>query len=189
MKSKKFDISKLEKLNHPGRLIDIDPQHIWEFIGAENALMIVDIGAGTGLFSREFARLAPQSQIIALDISPIMIDWMNQHVCPELPNIKTMLMEESKTSLADKSIDIAIMINLHHELLDEMELLRECYRILKPGGKIAVSDWKKEETPKGPPMEIRYHPEEVVKQLIQSGFEKTKISNSLINNWLVVAEK
>lgn len=189
MSNHKFDVSKLEKLNHPGRLVEINPEHIWEFIGVKNAKTIADIGAGTGLFAKAFSQLSPNSKIIALDLSPIMIDWMNAHICPEFPNITTLLMTESETPLAEQSVDVAMMINLHHELKDEMAMLQECYRILKAGGKIAISDWKKTETPKGPPMEIRSEPEEIVAQLLKSGFVNPRIFNSLINNWLVVAEK
>ncbi len=189
MDAKKFDITKLEKLNHPGRLIDINTQIIWEFIDFRNPQTIADIGAGTGIFAKEFANLSPTSNIIALDISTTMLDWMNQNVCPDYPTITTQLMKESETMLADNSVDVIIMINLHHELLNEDELLKECYRILKSGGKIAICDWKKQETPKGPPMEIRLHPEEVCEQLQQTKFINPKTSNSLINNWLVVATK
>lgn len=189
MESKKFDITKLEKLNHPGRIIDINPTYIWEFIDIQSPQTVADIGAGTGIFAKEFAKLSPSSNIIALDISSTMIDWMNKNICPDFPNITTMLMKESETPLSDNSVDIVIMINLHHELLDEQTLLHESYRILKTGGKIAICDWKKEETPKGPPMEIRLRPEEVAQQLEISKFNSPKISNELINNWLVVAGK
>ncbi len=189
MESKKFDITKLEKLNHPGRIIDINPSYIWEFIDIHNPQTVADIGAGTGIFAKEFAKLSPSSNIIALDISSTMIDWMNNNVCKDFPMISTMMMKESETPLADNSVDLVIMINLHHELLDEMKLIHESYRILKSGGKIAICDWKKKETPKGPPMEIRLQPEEVTKQLEIANFIDSKISNELINNWLVVAVK
>ena len=187
--SNKFDITKLEKLNHPGRLEDINPEYIWTSIEAKNRKTIADIGAGTGLFDKEFSRLSPESKIIALDISPTMIEWMNANVIPSFPNINTMLMAESQIPLADASVDVAIMINLHHELSDEIALLKECYRILASGGKIAICDWKKKETPKGPPLEIRFEPEEVKAQLISVGFKNIRIFDELKNNWLVTGQK
>lgn len=189
MDNKKFDITKLEKLNHPGRLEDINAEYIWTSIGAENAGIIADIGAGTGLFDKEFSRLSPQSKIIALDISPVMIEWMNEHVVPSFPNISTLQMAEHQIPLEAASVDVAIMINLHHELLDEMSMLKECYRILASGGKIAICDWRKKQTPKGPPLEIRYEPEEVKSQLAASGFRNISIFEGLVNNWLVVGQK
>jgi len=189
MSNHKFDVSKLEKLNHPGRLEDINPEYIWTSIGAEKAGTIADIGAGTGLFDKEFSRLSPQSKIIALDVSPTMIEWMNENVIPSFPNISTLLMSESQIPLADDSVDVVVMINLHHELSDEMAILKECYRILTSGGKIAICDWKKKETPKGPPLEIRFEPEEIENQLKTAGYKNIAIFDGLINNWLVVGQK
>lgn len=189
MIDKKFDITKLEKLNHPGRIVDIDPTFIWNKIGLPNAAIIADIGAGTGIFSKEFSKLWPKSKILALDISPIMISWMNENICPYFPSISTMLMKESETPLDDNSVDVVIMINLHHELHDEVAMIKECRRVLKKGGKIAISDWKKQETPKGPPLDIRFDSSEVAEQLANCNFEKIKTFNSQINNWLVVGTK
>ena len=189
MSDKKFDITKLDKLNHPERLEDINPKYIWASIGAKNVKTIADIGAGTGLFDKEFSRLSPESKIIALDVSSTMIEWMDANVIPSFPNISTLLMAERQIPLADASADVAIMINLHHELLDEMSILKECYRILASGGKIAICDWKKKETPKGPPLEIRFEPEDIETQLISVGFKNIRIFDELKNNWLVVGQK
>jgi ubiquinone/menaquinone biosynthesis C-methylase UbiE len=54
-------------------------------------------------------------------------------------------------------------------------MIKESYRILKPGGKIFIVDWKKENMTQGPPTEIRYFPENVMKQLQQSKFSNTLI--------------
>ena len=105
------------------------------------------------------------------------------------PNGNTLLMAESQIPLADASVDIAIMINLHHELSDEMTLLKECYRISASGGKVPICDWKKKETPKGPPLEIRFEPEEVEAQLIPVGFKNIRIFDELKNNRLVTGQK
>lgn len=189
MKDIKFDIRKLEKLNHPERITDINPSFIWEKIALKNPEIIADIGAGTGLFAKEFSKLSPQSKILALDISTTMIDWMNTNICHEFSQITTQKMEETMIYQANESVDVVIMINLHHELHDSMAMIKECNRILKPEGKIAICDWKKMETPKGPPLEIRYTPEEVESELTNNGFSNIQIFDELKNNWLVIAVK
>jgi len=47
------------------------------------------------------------------------------------------------------------MINLYHELEDPLKMLEESRRLLKKGGKLMIIDWKKGETPEGPPLELR----------------------------------
>jgi len=62
-------------------------------------------------------------------------------------------------------------------------------RLLKPKGKIAISDWKKKKTKYGPPIELRYKPNEVKKQLLETGFGNINIDTGFQNNFLIIAEK
>lgn len=189
MTEKKFDPKKLKKLNNPGRLIDVPPAFIWEQLNIPNAKLLLDIGAGTGLFSSAFAKIAPQCAIMALDISEVMLDWMNENICPTHPTITTMLMKEHQVSLDDCTADIVIMINLHHEIENPKLLVNECYRLLKSGGKIAISDWRKEDIEKGPSVEIRVDAKVAAAELEEVGFKNVRIFDDFKYNWLIVAEK
>ena len=62
------------------------------------------------------------------------------------------------------------MVNLHHELEDREAIVGECFRLLKPGGTVMVVDWKKGETPMGPPQSIRVTEEEIIADLEEAGF-------------------
>ena len=46
MNKKKFDPKKLQKLNHPGRLLDIPPDKVWDKLNLKHPGVFVDIGAG-----------------------------------------------------------------------------------------------------------------------------------------------
>jgi ubiquinone/menaquinone biosynthesis C-methylase UbiE len=189
MVEKKFDPKKLDKLNNPGRLIDIPVSFIWDKINKPETSTLLDIGAGTGLFSCAFAEIAPECTIIALDISEIMIEWMNINIIPAHPNIETMLMEEHRVLLNNEAADVVIMINLHHEIDNPEQMVAECFRLLKKGGKIAICDWRKEDIPKGPPIEIRISSLEVATQLKKVGFTNIQTFDTFKYNWLIVAEK
>jgi ubiquinone/menaquinone biosynthesis C-methylase UbiE len=62
------------------------------------------------------------------------------------------------------------MINLHHELEQPQKILDEARRLLTKGGKLLIIDWKKEETPEGPPIEIRVTEETIESQMLSAGF-------------------
>ena len=143
MSGHKFDVKKLEKLNNPKRLDMIELGKIVNELQLSSKSVLVDIGAGTGIFSEKLLDLVPDSQCYALDISKEMIEWINQNRVPKLKSgLKTKLMDENNIPLEDNMADLAFMITVHHELEDSKTLLKEIKRVLKEDGKVLICDWK-----------------------------------------------
>lgn len=189
MTDKKFNPQKLDKLNNPERLKEFPADFIIQQTSLNNPKVIMDIGAGTALFSKSFAQKYSDCSVYACDISDIMIDWMKENIVHQYQNIIPVKMDENKTPLEDGIADFLFMVNLHHELDSPEKMLNECYRLLKPEGKIAISDWRKEETGHGPSLDIRYEPSQIIDQLNNIGFQKIKIFKEFPNNFLVIAQK
>lgn len=187
--SKKFNPDKLDKLNNPERLIHTSPDYILEKLKLGDCRTIVDIGAGTGLFSKAFLSLTGAEKVYAADISPVMIDWMNDNLSVDNGEIIPLLMDEAKVSLENETVDLVLMLNLYHELEQPDSILKEAARILRSGGKICIVDWKKEETPFGPPPAIRVSGENISKDLVKTGFSSVKIDGGLKYHSLVWGEK
>ncbi len=189
MIEKRFDPRKLDKLNNPNRFKTLPPDYIIEKAAIDNPEVIIDLGAGTGFYSKPFAKTHKHCKVYACDISDVMIDWIKKNISPEYSNIIPLKMEDNDVPLNSNIADFLFMINLHHELDRPDKMLNECYRLLKTKGKIAISDWKKEKTEQGPPSEIRYNPSKIKEQLIVSGFENIEIYSELTDNYLIIAEK
>lgn len=186
---KKFNPKKLEILNNPQRFKSIPPDYIWEKLNIPDCKVIVDIGAGTGLFSKAFSELMNNGKVYAADISDVMVNWMKDNLSDNQTNVFPMLMDENKISLDDKSADLVLMIALHHELDNPEASLVESKRILKSGGKVCIIDWKKKEMPMGPPFEIRCTEEDISRQLKSTGFKNILIDGSLEMFSFLWAEK
>ncbi|PLY05540.1 MAG: class I SAM-dependent methyltransferase [Desulfuromonas sp.] len=189
MDTKKFNPKKLAKLNDPQRLIDISPEFIASKLSLQAPDILVDIGAGTALFSVAFHERCKAETTYACDLSVSMIDWMTENISPQHPDIIPVKTEESAIPLADSLANLTFMINLHHELDDPTAVLNEAHRLLKPGGEIFIVDWKKEEMPQGPPVEIRFLPEQVESQLENAGFSAIRSFNDLPKDFLVIGVK
>lgn len=172
----KFDPSELEKLNDPGRFESLPPEVIWRASGAKDPRTIVEIGAGTGMFSAAFARLAPHATVYAVDVEPVMIDWMRRER-PEVAagRVVPVLSEERHVPLADAIAELVVMINLHHELADPAAIYSEAHRLLVSGGRVVVVDWARRETPKGPPLAVRATPAVLRRHLEESGFTEVAV--------------
>ncbi len=189
MSEKKFDPKKLEKLNNPQRLKDIPPDYVWEKLSMEKADVLVEIGAGTAFFSIAFLQHANHSKIYACDMSEIMINWVKENVVQKFPNIIPLKTEEHSIPLDDEIADLVFMINLHHELDNPILTIKEAYRILKPSGNIFIVDWKKKNMAEGPPTQIKYLPEQVKEQLVNSEFIHVNIFSELEKHFLLVGQK
>ena len=183
----KFDPKQVEKLNNPGRLEIQNPDLIWDTLALNDPKVLVDVGAGTGFFAMPFADKIPEGIVYACDTSEVMLDWMKDNL-PEkyqdrIIRIKT---EENTIDLADGVADLVYMMLLHHELENPLLLLQEAKRLLKPGGKLMIVDWKKEVMPFGPPLEYRVDTDTIESHMQQAGFRDIVRHDSLpLNSFLV----
>lgn len=187
MTEQKFDTKKLDKLNNPERLKTINPKIIWETLNIQNAEVLIDIGAGTGFFAKEFINNLNSGKIYACDSSDIMVDWMRENINNE--NIIPTKCFESSINLPDNIADLVYMINVHHELLEPEKLLNESYRLLKQDGKIAIIDWKAEEMQDGPLLKLRIPAEKIVEQLKNTGFKNIENSDKLSLQSFIIGQK
>ncbi len=189
MEQKRFDPAKLDRLNAPERIRNFPVLEIMEILKLNDPQIVIDLGAGTAFYSIPIAEKFKDCKVIATDISDIMIDWMKEQIVPQFPNIHTLKMEDYRLDIPDQTADFLFMVNLHHEL-DSPELtLQESYRVIKNGGYIAISDWRKEPSEKGPSFELRYETEKVIDQLISNGFQLVSCQTDYPDNFVIIGKK
>lgn len=189
MSNKRFNPAKLEKLNNPDRVKELPIDFLSHKAGLENPKVIIDLGAGTGLFSKALAEFHKTSTVYAFDVSPVMVDWMKENVAPDFDRVVPRLMDDASIDMDDEVADFLLMVNLHHEIDNPINTIAESYRLIKRGGSIAISDWRKEEMEKGPSFDIRVSPDEIKSQLEDVGFTEVQIFDQFRFNYLVVARK
>ena len=108
--------------------------------------IVADIGAGSGFFSRRIARLIPEGEVIAVDIQPEMLAILEANASAEnISNIRTILASETSPNLASNSIDLAIMVDVYHELMWPREVLLNIKAALKPGGRVILLEYRAED--------------------------------------------
>jgi ubiquinone/menaquinone biosynthesis C-methylase UbiE len=190
VEEKKFDPAKLHKLNDPRRLEYLNPGLIWETLALYDPHVLVDIGAGTGFFAALFAKKMTGGRVYACDISDVMIGWMKDNLLPGTGDaVIPVKMEERSVPLPDGMADLVYMINLHHELEEPEKVISEAHRIMNKGGILAIIDWKKEETPEGPPLSIRVSEEDIRRQVSAGGFSNIAAHRILRFHSFVTGEK
>jgi ubiquinone/menaquinone biosynthesis C-methylase UbiE len=68
-------------------------------------------------------------------------------------------------------------------------VIKESLRLLKDGGKLMIIDWKKEETPEGPPLAIRVTEKTIERQMLACGFTKIEKHAVLPYHNFLIGEK
>lgn len=189
MTSKRFDVKKLAKLNNPQRLKDVPIDFLIDKVQPTDTGTMVDIGAGTAFFSIAFLEKVECETLYCCDVSETMIEWMEENAVPANSALRPVKTEGNSIPLDDTLVGMAFMINLYHELDDHHEMLAETYRVLKPGGKVLIVDWKKEEMADGPPLTIRHRTESVEEDLEMTGFSAIGSSEQLGKHFVVWGTK
>lgn len=186
----KFDVKNLERLRDPERLRYLNPDKIWSVIGRGEVRTVVDLGSGIGFFAIPFSRRIPEGRVYGCDLSEEMVGHLEMAIEAEgAPNVIPVKTGEVRVPLDDDIADLVFMVNLHHEFDEPEASLRECRRLLRPGGRVAVIDWKPEETPSGPPLHVRAAPETVMAQLRDAGFEGVEAHALLPYHYVITSLK
>ncbi len=134
---------------------------------------VVEFGCGYGTFT--VAAAARTSGIIfALDLDPAMIEFTRDRAQQAgRPNVRLERRDfvAEGTGLADHCVGYAMLFNiLHAEKPDA--LLREAWRVLRPGGRLGIMHWNYDPTtPRGPSLSIRPRPEQCRAWAEAAGFQ------------------
>ena len=107
--------------------------------------IVADIGAGTGYFSFRIAALVPQGQVLAVDVQPEMIEILNLlKTEKKMANVEPILGSEQSPNLSPNSIDVALLVDVYHELAYPQEMMRAIVTALKPGGRVVLLEYRGE---------------------------------------------
>jgi FkbM family methyltransferase len=110
-------------------------------------MVVADIGAGTGYLSRRMARqVAPAGRVLAVDAQPQMVAMLRSAAQREgLDNVVASQAQETDVRLPPASVDLALMVDVYHELAYPREVLASIVQALKPGGRLVIVEYRAED--------------------------------------------
>ena len=107
---------------------------------------IADIGAGTGYWSFRLAARFPAGKVYAVEVQDAFIDYLSKKKL-QLKDSVTEIIKGSTLSpnLPENSIDLAIMVDVYHELEFPHEMLQSIRKALKAHGRILFIEYRGED--------------------------------------------
>jgi len=174
IKLPKFDPTLFEE-ERSGLLMD--PEKVLEEAGISEGEKVADFGCGIGFYTIPAAKKVGERGIVfALDVNKDFLDVVKSKATYEnLSNIKTILIDLEKVPLnLEEPIDWVLVIDLLYQVQDKEKIFEQAKRILSKDGKVLLIEWKKEETPLGPPVKDRVSKEELLNLIKKYNFQIIK---------------
>lgn len=108
-------------------------------------MVVADIGAGTGLYTRLFAKeVGSEGKVIAVDIAKSFLDHIEKSCKADgIKNVETVQCNQLACNLPEASIDFAFICDTYHHFEFPQRTMHSIRRSLKPGGQLLVIDFKR----------------------------------------------
>lgn len=166
-----------------------NPERILTNLGLKPGFVFVDIGCGDGFFALPAAKIAGlEGKVLGIDIDKTKIARLKDRARYEgLSNIHVKVGRAENTALCEACADIVFFGIVLHDFADLPKVLTNAKRMLKPAGRLVDLDWKKEPMEVGPPLHIRFSPEQAIEQLRRAGFNIESIRDSPPYHYLITS--
>ncbi len=124
-----------------------DPDRAIDALKLQKGATVADIGAGSGYMTEKLSKkVGPMGKVFASDIQQGMIDLLNKRIAKrKLANVTPVLSTQDDPRLPVEAIDLVIMVDVYHELSQPQLVLRHIKASLKPGGRLVLVEYRKED--------------------------------------------
>lgn len=184
----------VERFEREGRDAFDHRHEIVEAIALKPGMVIADIGAGTGLFTRLFCpEVGPEGQVIAVDIAESFVKHVEQSAEKDgCKNVIGVVCQADSVNLPPHSIDRAFICDTYHHFEFPTKTMQSIHAALRPGGKVILIDFHRIE---GVSREwtmghVRAGQEVFTKEICDAGFQQVEEKPDMLDeSYYVVFEK
>ncbi len=133
-----------EWLERAERVKEERPDLVLRALELKEGMVVADIGAGTGYYTRRIAeRVGKSGTVLAVDIQPEMLKLLQREMAKHgVQNVKPVLATPTSLRLQPASLDLAVMVDVYHELEYPHEVLAEIVQALKPEGRLVFVEFR-----------------------------------------------
>jgi SAM-dependent methyltransferase len=154
------------------------------------AMVVADVGAGTGYFEARLARaVGDRGKVFALDAEGDMVAFMRKRFERDgVANVEPRVCPLDATGLEPASVDRVLIVDTWHHISDREAYAKHLASVLRSGGSVTIVDFTLE-SDKGPPPEHRVGPDTAIRELEAGGLTATLAPESLPDQYVVVGRK
>ena len=130
---------------HGGGISDAvrKPDEVVAAIAPQPGQVVVDLGAGSGVFTRRFAAaVGSRGKAIGLDIEPGSVEALKADAAKlGLANYEARLVQPDDPGIPARSADVIFLSNTYHHIENRVSYFSKLKAALKPGGRLIIVDF------------------------------------------------
>lgn len=164
------------------------PAELVAALGLADGMSVADLGAGTGYFMPFLSKaVGPNGTVLAVDPEPNLVAHLRKRAEEEgAENVVPVLGSLDNPRLPAAGVDLILIVDTYHHIDARLTYLPRLKRFLRPGGRVAIVDWRKEPTPEGPPLDHRLAREQVIEEMGSSGYRLLSEPKILSYQYLLI---
>lgn len=178
-------------LERSEREIEEEPDKALDALGPLTGLTVADVGAGSGYFTVRLAsRVGPKGRVYANDLQPEMLKMLAARLAREkVQNVTLVQGITDDPKLPASTVDLVLMVDVYHELSEPQKMLRAIRAALKPGGRLVLLEYRKEDPAVPIRLEHKMSIAEAKLELEAEGFLLGRIDDRLPRQHIFVFSK
>jgi ubiquinone/menaquinone biosynthesis C-methylase UbiE len=175
----------------PGRDRWQKPEQVLQALAVRAGQTVCDIGAGPGYFALRLARLVGgRGRVYAVDVEPRVLEALRERLEKHgIENVTPVLALGDNPLLPEATCDLILIVDTYHHFPDGPAYLRRLAQVLKPAGRIANIDFRKQPTPIGPPQEHRISREEFLRDAAAASLKVDRELSLLENQYFIILRR
>lgn len=163
------------------------PTEVLERLSPLKGKKIMDIGAGTGYFA--FRMVEKGAKVIAADVDDRFLNYLKEKrkkLGLKKEDLEVRKVPYDSPALKESEVDAVLIVNTYHHIENRTAYFKEVMNGLKPGGKLMIVDFKKEQTPHGPPPDHRISVAQVEKEMLSAGDLEISIDHKTLPEQYII---
>jgi ubiquinone/menaquinone biosynthesis C-methylase UbiE len=149
---------------------------------------VADIGAGSGYMTEKLAaRVGPEGRVFANDVQPQMLQILSRRLAVrKITNVTLVQGTVDDPKLPPASVDLAMMVDVYHELSQPQAILRHLKASLKAGGRLVLLEYRKEDPTIPIKPEHKMSIADAKMELEAEGFTLAKVDEALPRQHILI---
>ncbi len=188
----KTPVAKADLLIKPKLNESYDPQSLIALVPIHTDQTVADVGSGPGWLSIPLGKYLYGGKLYAVDVQEGMLEKVAERAAEfRMYNVETVLSKESSIPLDDGILDGLVLSSTLNEASRAKSLFKECARLLKPSGWLAVVEWLPSSGDQdfGPPAKQRLSMESVIEMGVGLGLSKIRSRDIGPAHFVVIFKK